>query len=439
MAELVTRLESLMGTDQVIPWSDLDSDLQTQIMAALQAESPPAAMVSPPNQADLAQVLACAHTQGWRILPCGQGSKLDWGGLATGIDLVVSTRRLNQVQEFAAGDLTVTVDAGVRLADLQALLQTRGQFLAIDPLYPQSSTIGGLFATADTGALRQRYGSLRDQVIGISLVRHDGQIAKAGGRVVKNVAGYDMMKLLTGSYGSLGMIAQLTLRTFPRPDASKTVVISGPADAMGPLIAAIKRSALTPLGLDLLSPDLANAIGMGTNLALAAQFQSISAGVEEQVERLLSLVTDPDLTSQVLALAAEVEFWSGLPAQLRQIGPDASTVLAKFGLLPTAAVDFCNHLSQLGTDQTKARIHLGSGIGMARLSGSAATIEALNQLRSQCEQERGYFTLLSAPKPIKQAMEVWGYTGSALALMRAIKHQFDPDRRFSPGRFVGEI
>ena len=210
-AELLAALTAALGADGIVPWSKIDTDKQQTILAAIASDAtagtatnqPPAGIALPTTTEALGQVMALAHKNGWRVLPMGQGSKLSWGGLATeGIDLVVSTERLNQVIEHAVGDFTVTVQPGMKVAELRQLLAEQGQFLAVDPAFETQASVGGLVSTADTGSLRQRYGGLRDMLIGVQFVRYDGEVARAGGRVVKNVAGYDLMKLLTGAYGS---------------------------------------------------------------------------------------------------------------------------------------------------------------------------------------------------------------------------------------------
>ncbi|XGB40905.1 MAG: FAD-binding oxidoreductase [Nodosilinea sp. LVE1205-7] len=246
MTDPATILTSLLAADQVVGADQLPAWV-TQL-----GQAP--VLVYPHSEAELAAVMACAHQQQWRILPCGGGSKLNWGGLLKPIDLVVSTARLNQVIDHAVGDMTLTVQAGTRLADLETPLANQQQWLAMDPAYGNLATLGGVVATADLGALRQSYGGVRDRVIGLTWVRHDGQIARAGGRVVKNVAGYDLMKLMTGSYGTLGVISQLTLRLYPVPDTSKTVVVTAAAADLTRLTHQVRSSPLTPVALDLFSP-----------------------------------------------------------------------------------------------------------------------------------------------------------------------------------------
>ncbi|MEO1070577.1 MAG: FAD-binding oxidoreductase, partial [Cyanobacteria bacterium J06638_6] len=236
MANIAEILGDIVERDRLLPPDSL----------GLPSYLAPEAIVYPTTEAELAAVMACAHEHRWRVLPSGSGSKLTWGGVGNGVDLVVSTARLNQVIDHAVGDMTLTAQAGVKLSELVPRLAQHDQFLAVDPAYPDRATLGGIVATADTGSLRQRYGGLRDMLIGISFVRYDGAIAKAGGRVVKNVAGYDLMKLMTGSYGTLGIISQLTFRLYPGQDVSKTVATTGSATAVAALVSTLRLSPLTP-------------------------------------------------------------------------------------------------------------------------------------------------------------------------------------------------
>ncbi|MBD2231384.1 FAD-binding oxidoreductase [Phormidium tenue] len=392
----------------------------------------PAAVVCPATEAELSAIMACAWKHSWRVIPCGSGSKLSWGGVGSGVDLVVSTARLNQVIDHAVGDMTLTAQAGAKLADLAPRLAQHNQFLSVDPAYPERATLGGIVATADTGSLRQRYGGLRDLLIGISFVRFDGAIAKAGGRVVKNVAGYDLMKLLTGSYGSLGIISQLTFRLYPGQDTSKTLVVIGAVGEMEALLSALRLSPLTPAALDILSPALANRLGY-EGFALIARFQSIAPGVDEQVESLLAMV-GPALSAQVLQGTEDEQVWAGVGAALfPRFEEQNEAIVAKVGLPPAKAVTWLDQLPS----GSLARIHGGSGIGTVRLA--AATADMVKELRGGCTTNQGYFTLLEAPLSLKKSVDVWGYSGNALGVMKAIKAQFDPHNCLSPGRFVGGL
>jgi glycolate oxidase FAD binding subunit len=357
-----------------------------------------------------------------KILVVGSGSKLGWGGLVDQPTLIVSTKKLDRLIDHAVGDLTVTVEAGISFQLLQDQLATAGQFLPLDPLFPDMATIGGLIATADTGSLRHRYGGVRDLLLGISWVRPDGAIAKAGGRVVKNVAGYDLMKLFTGAYGTLGLLQQVTMRVYPLPVAAGSVWITG--SALAELIGQLGASTLTPTSLDLINAGLAQQLGLGEQMGVLARFQTIPESIQVQSQQLSKLATNLGLTSQQLAAEREAEIWG----QVRSLVM-AKPITAKMGARATATVDVLTNFSQ----QTNGWgvIHVGSGIGLIGCDDPTALLP----LRQQCEQAGGFLSVLTAPIAIKQQLEVWGYQGAAVQIMQQLRQQFDPQALFNPRKF----
>lgn len=436
MSTIATKLESILNAEAVVGWEDLNSRLKAQIQQAV--SGPVECVVYPTTVAELAEVVACAYADRWRILPCGSGSKLHWGAIGSA-DLVVSTARLNRLIEFASGDLTVTAEAGMRLADLQSTVSKAKQFLAVDPAYATEATLGGIVATADTGAMRQRYGGVRDLLIGLTLVRSDGKIAKAGGRVVKNVAGYDLMKLLTGSYGSLGILAQLTFRMHPVPTASRSLLITGDAAKLTQATATLLASALTPTAIEILAgAPLQELAGNASELGLLVRFQSSEISVEQQAQQLAKLAQQLGLEASLEAnlearLTDESALWQQLPTAIDSQPPEAG-ITCKIGIEPAKAVVT---LDKISDSILAGIIHAGSGLGTIRLP--LLSVEAFLQLRQLCQSQGGFLSVLSAPASFKQQLDVWGYPGPALDLMRRLKTQFDPENLLSPQRFVGQI
>ncbi|WP_066426930.1 FAD-binding oxidoreductase [Anabaena sp. 4-3] len=421
MTAIASTLASIVGAENTVHPQDNPYILQAT------GTKPPSCLVYPQTQAELAAVIATAYSHNWRVLPCGSGSKLNWGGLPQDIDVVVSTERINQLIEHAVGDLTITVEAGMKFSHLQQILAQSRQFLALDPSKPDLATIGGIVATADTNSLRQRYGSVRDQLLGITFIRADGEIAKAGGRVVKNVAGYDLMKLFTGSYGTLGMISQVTFRVYPQQEASGTVVLTGDAETISQAANTLRGSALTPTQADLLSRQLVSSLGLGAGLGLIARFQSINESVKEQSHRVLELGETLGLTTAVYSGADEDYLWQRLPEQIHHPVTE-SAITCKIGILPTAAVEVLK-VVEIGL------VHLSSGLGVVQVDDQNQVLK----VRSLCQSHHGFLTVMTAPVAVKQQIDVWGYTGNALTLMRRLKQQFDSKNILSPGRFVGGI
>lgn len=419
----IPQLAAIIGEDAVCAWDSVETSRVSRISRAFLPDiTPPLCIVYPSNEAQLAELVYVAYSNKWRVLSCGNASKLGWGNLISDINIVISTERMNQVIEHAVGDLTVTVYSGMKFASLQQMLGISKQFLALDP--NPLSTIGGVIATGDTGSLRQRYGSVRDQLLGITFVRADGQIAKAGGRVVKNVAGYDLMKLFTGSYGSLGIITQATFRLYPMQSASSTVVLTGESQALQQAADILRGSALTPTSSDLLSSQLVSTLELGKGLGMIVRFQSIAESVKEQADRLLEIGQKLGLQGNLYNSEDDTSLWHRLQQQIHS-HKHTGEIKAKIGILPTAAVEVLS-LGEMGI------VHIGSGLGIVEFTNIDKVLEA----RSLCEKHSGYLTILEAPASVKQKTDVWGYTGNGLSLMKKIKQQFDPENILNPGKFI---
>jgi len=438
MKAIAQELEVIIGDSGICDRENLEPDWQERLARTTLPENIPSCIVYPSISEELARVMTHAHSQHWGVLPCGNGSKLGWGGLAKDIDLVVSTQCLNRVIEHALGDLTVTVEAGVKFADLQDLLLKSGQFLPLEPAYPQDATIGGIIATADSGSLRQRYGGVRDMLLGISFVRSDGQIAKAGGRVVKNVAGYDLMKLFTGSYGTLGILTEVTFRVYPVPEAAGTVVLIGGGEAIASATQTLLASALTPTAIDLLSTKVVTQLGMAQGLGLIVRFQSVAQSVKEQCSRLLEVGQTLNLQGTLYTDVEEASLWQSLPEQIWKASQQPA-ITCKIGVLPNTAVTTLTQLDALTSSTGLGLIHAGSGLGLLRLDPATVTPQVIMKIREYCQAQNGFLTVLEAPIALKQQLDVWGYSGNGLNIMRSIKQQFDPKNILSPQRFVGGI
>src|SRR5262245_36228814 len=237
--------------------------------------------IAPRDGDELAAVLAEASRAGKRIAVRGGGTKFDWTSARTAPDLIVSTANLTRVLAHRHGDLTATIEAGATLADVNRALGQHRQWIPLDPPWPDRATIGGIVATNDSGPRRHRFGAPRDLIIGVEIARADGVRAKAGGIVVKNVAGYDLARLMTGSFGCLGLILSATFKLYPVPAASRTVVAELPsADAAGALALALNSSQLTPTAVEVQAPPL----------RILVRFESTEASVEEQSAQAARLV-----------------------------------------------------------------------------------------------------------------------------------------------------
>jgi len=423
------KFKTILGAEGIYLWEDISSREKETIFKAIAPQTDVDCIIYPNRPEELAAVIELANQEQWPVLISGGGSKLSWGGLVEGARVAVSCDRLNRLIEHAVGDLTVTVEAGMKFAELQQILAKEGQFVPLDPAYPEMATIGGIVATADTGSLRQRYRGVRDLLLGIKFVRADGKIAKGGGRVVKNVAGYDLMKLLTGSYGTLGVITEVTLRTYPLPEASATAVLVGETDAIFKASQTLFSSALTPVAFDLLSPQLVEKLNLGKGMGLMANFQSVEESVKQQSERLLELGEKLGLSANIYR-DNDAQLWQSLKQPIWENLAD-SEIVCKIGVIPSEAAATLSKLESKLESGT-GLIHAGIGVGVLRFD--SISVDRLLELRRWCENKGGFLTVLSAPIEIKQKLDVWGYNGNSLDLMRQIKQQFDSQNIFNPKR-----
>jgi glycolate oxidase FAD binding subunit len=423
---VVTRFSTMNITfPNYTPWDDLSDSPQVLLRGAIPT-APIVGVCQPTSAQELATIVTQAVQANYAILPYGHGSKLDWGGFV-GDDrsvLAVSTAGIDRLIEHAAADMTITVEAGMPFAALQAQLATAKQFLPVDPRFGNMATIGGVIATADSGSWRHRYSSLRDLVLGVSFVRSDGELVKAGGRVVKNVAGYDLMKLLAGSYGTLGIITQVTLRVYPIELASQTFLLTGSDAGLAQTAQELLNSVLTPTTIDWLAPATRKD---GEPLSLVVRCQTVAESIEEQHRRLQAMAKVADVT--IAPVLNEAAFWE-------EIGTIGTTgIVCKIGIKASTTVDVFQQIKAIAPG-FGAIVHAGMGVG--RLVLPAGTDPGMvNQVRSICAETGGFLTVLRGPIGLKQAIDIWGYTGNAVELMNAVKQQFDPQNCLSPGRFVG--
>lgn len=419
---------------------------------------PPRYAASPASVAEASAVMRVAAERGLAVVARGSGSRLDWGAPPRRCDLVVDTLRLDGVVEHAAGDLVARVQAGVGLRRLGEVLAAAGQQLALDvapggdgpagrePV--STTTIGGTLATGVAGPRRLRYGTPRDLVIGITVVRADGTVASSGGKVVKNVAGYDLGKLFAGSYGTLGLIAEAVFRLHPLPAAAAytTVEVAGAADAHH-AAAAATASEVAPSAVEISRPGRDQPVRVGVLL------EGDPAGVGERAGHLRGLlgpaaVTSPDAPGWWGR--AEPPDGAGGPGTLIRISFWAAALPAVLAVIDRAAA--AGGLDPLVAGSAAAGViyvTLGAGAGPAAV---ATFVAALRDALARGEADArpasapvpdsppvlASAVVLHAPPPVRELVNLWG-PAPGLPLMRAVKDQFDPGYRMAPGRFVGGI
>jgi glycolate oxidase FAD binding subunit len=386
----------------------------------------PQLLIAPGSEEELAAVLSCANKSGLAVLPRGGGTKAGWGNPPRRADLIVSTARLNSIEEHAWADLTVTVEAGCTLQKLQEGLAQQGQRLALDALWPERATVGGVLSTNDSGALRLRFGALRDLIIGATLALPDGTLAKSGGKVVKNVAGYDLQKLATGALGTLGVITRAVFRLHPVPRKTQTLTISRcNLDEAQRLILAIQGSKLAHSALQ-------TRFTWSAEPAMDILLEGTEAGITAQEEAIRKL------TGQAVVEPAATDVWS---ARQSLWGGSSPAAVAKISVLPTEIAAAIRSIERAATSRhlrAKAVVQ-ATGIGSLRLEGQPDSLySAMVELRAEVQRGGGSLVVLGRA-PGMETIDAWGYSGDALALMRSVKDRLDAKSTLNPGRFVGGI
>lgn len=368
----------------------------------------------PANTDEVSAVLRAAAGLGLIVVARGTGSRLLWGTPPQHVDLIVDTGRLATVLAHAAGDLVVTVQAGLRLADLQQALAPHGQRLALDG----GGSVGGTIATAASGPLRYRYGSVRDLVIGITVVLADGTVTHSGGTVVKNVAGYDLGKLYTGSLGTLGVITEAVFRLHPLPEASRWICVrTTDAQRAAAAVAAVRSSQHDPVALEVDRP------APGAPVTVGVALEGVASGVGARAEAVAALLGDAAGETATVA-GTPPDWWAQPPHP-----PEGPAVLVSCA--PAGVADL------LANGPGSVRGSAGAGVLVAGVAAEHLGPD-LAELRAIASRHGGTAVLRCAPSHRKAEVDVWGPV-SALALMRRLKDEFDPEHRLAPGRFVGGI
>jgi len=412
------KLNEILRTEHLRPASPADavSGIQPQIV------------LEPTTEQQLAAALRLANESKLAVIPRGGGTKLGWGNPPSRGDIILSTTRLNKILEHAWADLTVTVEAGCTVHTLQETLAQHGQRLALDPLWPEKATVGGILSSNDSGGLRLRFGALRDLIIGVTIALPDGTLASSGGKVVKNVAGFDLPKLITGALGTLGVITRAVFRLHPLPHGSRSFSIpAANPDETQKLVLGVQDSKLAHVALQShFSADLPPSTDI--------LFDGTAAGLDAQSSQLRALCHSAQISeASPSTWNARQELWS--------ISNPEETAIAKISTLPT---DLAHTLELFRRSANSAHLTWKSlmyatGLGWLRLEGRPDDLHrALTTLRADIEKMGGSLVLLHRPA-MHLPFEAWGTPGDSLPLMKAVKHQLDPANTLNPGRFLGGI
>jgi glycolate oxidase FAD binding subunit len=379
----------------------------------------------------VAEVQAAVRS-GDALVASGLGAHLDVGAPPRRLEVLVRLARLDRIVDHQAGDMTVTVEAGCPLSVLQDRLSSVGQWLPFDPPRPERTTVGGLVAANLGGPLRASQGGVRDLLLGLRVVGAGGTVTHGGGRVVKNVAGYDMPKLHVGALGSVGVLVEATFKVLPRPERETAVIVGCPTARVAADAALAVRDALDPLWIEIVGAgSLADAAGDGAAVAVGL------GGLPLEVEHGCALVRE--LAASRGWHAVPVDDGRALRVRLGAFDVEPAAALLRAATLPGlvgATLEAVEEAGRRRGASIRTMAHAASGavrISVARVDDVAPLIR---ELRPRLEADGGSVTLHRAGHAVKVAVDVWGSLGPGRELMRRIKDAFDPDGIFAPGRFV---
>jgi glycolate oxidase FAD binding subunit len=410
----------------------------------------PDVAVFPGSIEEVAAVMALASEVGTPVTPWGGGTAASVGMPAGRTGLVLGLRRLGRLLDHEPGDLTATVEAGMTVRAFQTALGSRGQWLSLDPADAERATVGGVLATNACGPRRHLYGTARDVLIGVTVVTADGSIVKGGGKVVKNVAGYDLPKLFIGSYGTLGVIVEATVKLRPLPEQEELVSVRFDRlkDA-GSAVKAVAASDLIPNAVELLDSPGASGAGLAAGSPTPGGVLVVGFdGVREQVDwqrAELARLTGPlgGRDPRLLDAAA----WTRLPTAAREAFSTTAAVMA-LAVLPSQVAEIMEQGAGIARGrglQSAWAAHAGVGVVRGALASEpvpkdpAALAVVLAEWREMARAGGGYANLEWAPLAIKSQIPVWDDPGAAGRIMERIKAQLDPRNILNPGRFVAGI
>lgn len=402
----------------------------------------------PKTVEEVSEILKVASRDSLAVIPWGGGTKIGFGREPHRVDIVICTERLNRVLEYEPSDLVGIAECGVSLKGFQDALGEKGQFLAIDPPHVESgATLGGIIATNDSGPRRLKYGTIRESLIGIKVIRADGSVIKGGAKVVKNVAGYDIPKLYIGSLGTLGIIVEGTFRLYPIPETSETL-LSGfsTLEKLQEAVLLILNSTLVPSCLEILNPSLINAVSDKLNLNLrngkytvVVRIEGVERAVRDQISKLEDICREKNEEGILVEGKLEENFWHEIrefPWRVCESG----RAVCKVSVLITDVLKVLRASEELSKNfglGIYASARAGSGILIISIEGEITSmIEAIKSLRRQVHSLKGALVIQEAPLFLKSQVDVWGEIGSSLEVMKKLKTLLDPCCILNPGRLI---
>ena len=403
----------------------------------------PRFVAEPTTVSGVSRVLALASAHGLGVVPVGGGARLAWGAPPRRLDVVVSLARLDRVLAHEAADLTLSVECGATLEVLDTVLRPHRQFIPLDPARPHASTIGGLIATGAAGPYRARYGTMRDLLLGLTVVKADGTVVKGGGRVVKNVTGYDIPKLHVGALGTLGVIVEAHLRLHPRPTEERSWVVgfASPEAALEAALA-VRDTSVVLSRCQLVTAGALRALGEPEppGAALGITIGSVPEAVRSQGERVAEICGRAG--GPAIEIPQADAWWRRIADVTWPEGP-ATTLSVRIGTRPSDVVKALRVLEAI--QPAGSALRATSDVATGVLLVAVAPVEArrvgdvVARVREGLTPLEGTCVVEHAPPDALPGLDVWGVVGGGLEPMRRLKQELDPAGILNPGRYVGGI
>lgn len=409
-------------------------------------------IVYPKTEEEIVSLLKYANSNGKKISIISGGTKRGFGGLVEYFDILLSLKNYKGVVEHTVGDMTLTVRPGTTIKELQDYLAKTNQKISLDPAWPEYATIGGVIASNESGPKRLRYGSARDIVIGLRVVYPDGTVIRSGGKVVKNVAGYDMNKLFIGSMGTLGVLSEITFKLLPLPKYESLVLLSfseGSENEIKSFAVKLLDSILEPVSVELLNPSLSKRLINQDSYTLALSFEDVESSVHYQEEFVKNNLQPTGTNLQILPQEEARLFWdkfsriapNGVTTEVNSNNQvEAALKVGVVNLDVLQVLEACKQLQDSINVKIEAHGGLGHGLCQINLSGeSDKIVTAIQKLRESVTQLGGYAVVTHLPYALRLKVDVWGEKPSYFALLEGIKEKVDPKKVLNSKRFVGGI
>jgi glycolate oxidase subunit GlcD len=432
----VKQLSAIVGATSVS-----GSTLVNKVASTVPNAFPSALTVAPESIEQIREVMKLASRESWKVVPAGAANWATAGNRLEQIHIIVTTKKLNRIIEHEPADLVAITEAGTTLYDLNEELGRNGQWLPLDPPDDRHSTIGGVVATGLGGAQQFGYGPPRRHVIGMKVVLADGTLIKVGGRVVKNVAGYDLCKLFTGSYGTLGLIVEVNFKLRPLPFATRAILAVGKPEDLISAAQRVIEARLFPVAVELLSPGFAIEAGLSNEREhlLLIRFAGSENTVAQQTTDAIALIDNRNGRVPPQVASDDASIWSSLASIPLRF---AETLVWRVGLRPAEVKAFTTKLAAMDSvsqgDREAVMWQAGIGDGRVRVmetQSSGQSVARLDKLRAEAKLLGSALIIENAQAEIKNRIDAWGPLGSSANLMKRLKYQLDPNDILSPGRF----